>query len=106
MTTFFTSFWRRPCTRMGRWAVALASTFLLMLTVSVYILIPHNATLGQMGILLPVHGTLTLLSGLAAGATALLALLRRGERSWLVWLALVVGAWVVWFALAEIFFPH
>lgn len=106
MIPFFTSLWQRPHTRLGHWAVVLAIVFLVLMAVSSYLIIPHHATLGQMAMLLPLYGSLTLLSGLAAGATALLAVWRQGERSWLVWVALLVGAWVVWFALAEIFFPR
>ncbi len=44
--------------------------------------------------------------GLASGVTSLLAVLRRGERSWLVWLPLMPALWVIFMLLGELLYPH
>jgi len=56
--------------------------------------------------LLPFYGLGMLLCGLAAGVIALVALTRRGDRSWLVWLALLPGLSVLFIVLGECLVPH
>ena len=41
-----------------------------------------------------------------AGAVAVVAVLRKGERSILVWLPLVIGLLAALWAVAELLFPH
>lgn len=47
-----------------------------------------------------------LICGLTAGALALVALLRHGERSLVAWLALAPGLLALIFLLMELLFPH
>ena len=88
--------WRRvlslPQTRLGWWAIGLAS-------VSVVILI-HKLTAGFFEfralekLLEELIGWVLsawVLSGLAGGVVGLIAVLRRHERSWLVWVAMVMA---------------
>lgn len=93
-------FFNLPSTKLGWWAVALAFLFGLLNFI-------NSSLLGQVGIdqewlqaVLPVYGIFIMLCGLAAGATGLFAVIRRGERSWVVWLALVPGLFVL-FLLAD-----
>jgi len=47
-----------------------------------------------------------LLTGLAAGITGLIAIIRHHERSWLVGLAILPGLWVLFMLLGEFLVPH
>jgi len=55
---------------------------------------------------LPFYGIAMLACGLAAGIAGLIAVIRRGERSWLVWLALLPGLLVLFLVLGEFLVPH
>ena len=95
----------RPSTQLGRWSVALAGAFVLMIINSAVFMrlsgdVPWQATL------LPFYGITMILCALAAGIVALVAVIRQHERSWLVWLSLLVGLFVVVLLLGEFLFPH
>jgi hypothetical protein len=51
-------------------------------------------------------GFLMLLVGLAAGITALIAILRKHERSWLVWASLLPGVSTMVLLIGEFTIPH
>ena len=57
-------------------------------------------------VFLPYYGIGMLLCGLAAGIVGLIAIVRRGERSWLVWLSVLPGLLVSFFILGEFLAPH
>lgn len=56
--------------------------------------------------LLIFYGIVMLLVGLASGIVGLIAVIRRGERSWLVWLTTLLGLQVLIFLLGEFLVPH
>jgi len=56
--------------------------------------------------LLPFYGILMLSCGLAAGIVGLMAIIRRGERSFLVWLSLLPALFVLLLILGEFLVPH
>ena len=76
-----------PTTLLGRWAVALTATFLLLVLV---------------GTVVPRGGGLALACGLAAGIAALLAIVRARERALTVFAALGPFAFAVAFVVAEL----
>jgi hypothetical protein len=86
-----------PRTRLGVWAVRLLIAFAaLFLTLCVLV------AAGQRGVWLVSLVIPLFLSGLLAGATGAVAVVRRGERSVLVFLPLVVGILIAIFLLGEL----
>jgi hypothetical protein len=100
------SFWRRPGTRLGWWAVGLLIAYVVMSVINsaVFMRLPEDISWRQT--LLPFYGILMLLCGLAAGIVGLIALIRKQERSWLVWLSLLPGVSVLFMLLGEFLIPH
>ena len=100
------SFWKRPRTYPGWWAVGLAALFVVMiiLNATIFMRLSENTPL-QLS-LLPFYGIFMMLCGLAAGVIALIAILRNHERSWLVWLTLIPGVFTLLIILGEFLVPH
>jgi hypothetical protein len=100
------SFWRRPATRLGCWAVGLAAAFVVLNIVNsaVFMRLPEHVPWRQT--VLPFYGIFMLLCGLAAGVIGLIALIRKHERSWLVWLTILPGAFSLLLVLGEFLVPH
>ena len=95
-----TAMWRRvlslPKTRLGWWSVGLTAAFLLYLfalTMGVSVLEAENLS----GIGLFMFGVT-----LAAAATGLMAVLRRGERSILMIFPVFMGVSVLFFEVGEL----
>lgn len=99
------TFFAKPTTALGWWAVALLVSFVLMSATSAVV-----TTLWPDGswrlLIIPFLGIGTVLCGVATGLLALLAVTRRHERSWLVWLPLVVGVNVLFLIVGEFFVSH
>jgi hypothetical protein len=106
MTRSDSSFWRRPVTRLGWWAVGLLIAYVVMSVINsaVFMRLPEDISWRKT--LLPFYGILMLLCGLAAGIVGLIALIRKQERSWLVWLSLLPGVSVLFMLLGEFLIPH
>jgi hypothetical protein len=100
------TFWQRPGTKLGWWATGLLAVFLVMSIFNSAVLMQISAPAWMNQSLLPAYGILMILCGLASGVTALIALIRKHERSWLVWLALLPGAMIVFLLLGEFLVPH
>jgi len=56
--------------------------------------------------LLPFYGIFMMLFCLSTWIIGLIAVMRRGERSWLVWLTLLFGLLVLCLLLFELLVPH
>ncbi len=99
-------FLQRPATRLGWWALSLGIAFELMniLSTAIFMRLPESAPLRQT--FLPYYGILMILTGLASGVVALIALIKNRERSWLVWLALLPGVMAVVLLAGEFLLPH
>jgi len=109
MTTLSSSLWRRPGTRPGWWAVGLAAAFVVMFMINSTVFMPAYqgaANVWWRQTLLPFYGIFMMLCGLAAGVVALIALIRKHERSWLVWLTILPGAFMLFLILGEFLVPH
>jgi len=106
------SFWQRPGTRLGRWAVYLAGLFVLLFIINSAVFMPVFSTTRNSSItwfsqtVLPFYGIFMLLCGLAAGIVGLVAVIRQHERSWMVWLTILPGAFVLLLLLGELLVPH
>ncbi len=101
--------WQRPATRLGQWAVGLWALFVLLFIINSFVFMPageNPANEWWMHAYLPFYGIFMLLCGFASGVIGLIAVLRKGERSWLVWLTLLPGAWVIFMLLGEFLVPH
>jgi multisubunit Na+/H+ antiporter MnhB subunit len=85
------SFWKRPGTRLGWWAVGLAVA---------------GFVLGFAWSILPGGGLLGLLCGLVGGVLALIAVIRQHERSWLVFLSILSLVSALFFLIGEFLIPH
>ena len=96
----------RPSTGLGRWSVALGATFVVMSIINSTVFMPSESDAPWRHVFLPYYGIGMLLCGLAAGIVGLIAIVRRGERSWLVWLCVLPGLFVTCFVLGEFLSPH
>jgi hypothetical protein len=83
------SFFQRPHTREGWTGVVLASLFVAMFLI-VTLALDFFLELSRWIYYTYVGGLA--LSGLAAGITGLIAVIRKRDFSWLVWLAILSGA--------------
>ncbi len=82
--------WKRPSTRLGWWAVGLATAFAAILAFTVLVLLPtleEGPPVPGIQTFVALYVILMLLGALAAAACALVAMIQKRERSWLVWLA-------------------
>lgn len=104
------SFRSLPHTRLGRWAVSLAATFVILFIVNLAVFMPlfqyDTQEVAWRQVLLPIYGIVTMLSGLAAGVVGVIAIVRQRERSWLIWLILLPSAFAFFFVIGEFLFPH
>lgn len=91
MKTMSGHFLGLPGTQLGWWAVGLAAASMVLIPAWSFLL--GGAWLG-------------LICGLAGAVCALVAIIRRHERSWLVWLTLLPGLSVIFFFVGEFLFPH
>jgi hypothetical protein len=100
------SIWHLPGTRLGWWAVGLATAFVVMFIINstVFMQLPGNAPWQQ--IVLPFYGILMVLCGLSTGVVGLIAVIRKHERSWLAWLTILPGALMLFLLLGEFLVPH
>jgi hypothetical protein len=80
---------KRPSTRQGWWAVAMAALFVILYLINSQVFGPATKVDPMNEVVLPMIGTWMIVCGLAAGIAGLVAVLRQGERSWLVWLAML-----------------
>jgi hypothetical protein len=96
----------RPITRLGRWSVGLAATFLALFIINSTVFMPSTVLIPWREVILPFYGIAMLSCGLAAGIVGLIAVIRQRERSWLVWLTMLPGLFVLFFILGEFLVPH
>jgi hypothetical protein len=86
--------------------VRLGAAFLIMFIINSAVFMPSTSDAPWRHVLLPFYGIAMLLCGLAAGVMGVIAIARRGERSWLVWLCLLPGLFVAFLLLGEFLVPH
>jgi len=95
-----------PSTKLGRWSVALAATFVALFIINATVFMPSTVEVPWRQTVLPFYGIAMMACGLAAGIVGLISLVRQHEHSWLVWLALLPGLMVVALVLGEFLVPH
>jgi len=100
------AFLSMPSTRLGWWSVGLSGTFVLLMIINGTVFMNPAGDDPWWRMVLPFYGIGMMGCGLAAGIVALVAVLRRHERSWLVFLPVLAGLFVVAFLLGEILVPH
>jgi len=86
-----------PRTRLGLWAIRFLIAF-----AALFVTLSTLVAVGQRGVWLVSLVIPLFLAGLLAGATAVVAIVRRGERSVLVFLPLVVGIVIAIFLVGEL----
>ena len=110
MSASVNSFWGRPSTPLGRWAVVLAVIFVALFIINSAVFMPrfgYNTQQTELErALLIGYGIVMMLCGLASGVVGLIAILRRHERSWMVWMVLLPSAFAFIFIIGEFLFPH
>jgi hypothetical protein len=89
-----------PRTRLGLWAVRFLIAFAVF-----FVTLCALVAAGQRGVWLVSLVVPLFLFGLLAGATAAVAVVRRGERAVLVFLPLIVGLLVAFFLVGELIGP-
>jgi pyrimidine-specific ribonucleoside hydrolase len=101
------SFWKRPATRLGWWAVGLAAASVALLVAGVVVVAQLDKT--QPGpwieVGFPLYFYSMLLCALAGAVLGLIAVIWKRERSWLAWLALLPGAFALMPAASQVVFP-
>ena len=90
-----------PSTQLGWWSVGLAAAFVVLLIINAAVFLPSPGVVPWREAMV---GIGLLACGIGGGAVALIALIRRHERSWLVWLALLTGLFVL-FMIGEFLVP-
>ncbi len=85
----------RPRTKIGGWAVWLSTAFLALYLINSLVLFFLKDDKTWVFGILPIYSLLMMPLGLAGGFLALLAIVRRDNRSRLVWLALLVGLYAL-----------
>ncbi|MBX7235535.1 MAG: hypothetical protein K1X65_14205 [Caldilineales bacterium] len=96
----------RPSTRLGWEAVALAAVFAVLFVVNAAVLMPTPDVLARERAFRIAYGVAMLACGLTAGLLALVAVIRRHERSWLVGFTLIFGLMLLALILGEFLIPH
>ena len=91
-----------PKTHLGWFSVGLAATFVVLFTVNAAVFLPAPGIVPWREAFV---GIVLLLCAIGGGIAALIALIRRHERSALVWLALLPGLFVI-FMIGEALTPH
>lgn len=98
-------FFSKPKTKLGVWSVALTVIFLVMMTINNAVLMGLPENLRWRPFLIG-YSFVLIGCGLAAGIVALLALVRKHERSWMVWLPILAGLFVLFLLTGEFLVPH
>ena len=93
MQTKFSDFRSLPATVLGKRAMWVSLSFLLLF-------VPKYA-LG-----LPVPAMLIMAIGIVGGVMTLLALAWKRDLSWVLWLLALPGLFAILFSLGELLFPH
>ncbi|MBI5351537.1 MAG: hypothetical protein HZB50_02740 [Chloroflexi bacterium] len=97
------SMWK-PSTKLGRWSVGLAITFIVLFLINgAFMSFRSNAPWQQ--VVLPFYGIFMMLCGLAAGLVGLTAILRQHERSLPVWLTILPLLFMLFLLLGEFLGP-
>ncbi|HET7270445.1 MAG TPA: hypothetical protein VFI90_05095 [Rubrobacter sp.] len=91
-----------PGTRLGWYSVGLAATFVVLFIVNAAVLLPAPGVVAWREALV---GIALLLCALGGEVAALIALVRRHERSALVWLAMLPGLFVLFLLIGEFLVP-
>lgn len=99
-------FFSRPTTRLGWRAVGLGAAFVVLFLFNALVLMRVQSEAIWLRAIMILYGWTMLACGLGCGLYSLIAILRRGERSWMVWLPLLAGAWVVVMLVGELLLPH
>ena len=94
-----------PATRLGRWAVGLGATFVVLFLINSFVFMPSTSDAPWRHIVLPFYGLFMAACGLASGVAGLIAVIRKHERSWMVWLTLLPGALMLFLILGEFLGP-
>jgi len=97
-----------PKSRLGKWAVYLIITFILLMVVF-QLLVASGQRGGETfldNLLLTIPMFLAGICGISALITGLISVIRSKERSILVFLASLLGLCVLGFVLGEIIVPH
>jgi hypothetical protein len=99
-------FWQRPKSKLGWWAVGLGLSYLVFYIADMIIIGMRSSLPGTNRVVMMNFGFVMLLLGLAAGVVALIAILKKRERSWAVWLALLPGISCLLLLIGEFVVPH
>lgn len=99
-------FWQRPKSKLGWWAVGLGLGYLVFYIANMVIMGLRSSLPETNRVVMINFGFVMLLLGLAAGVVALIAILKKHERSWAVWLALLTGVSTLFLIIGEFAIPH
>ncbi|PKQ37774.1 MAG: hypothetical protein CVT59_05765 [Actinobacteria bacterium HGW-Actinobacteria-1] len=100
-----------PTSKVGRVSMWLALAFVVLFAINSFVFMPlgrsTNAAYNVFSQrVLPFYGVGMLLCGVAAGSVALLAIIKKRERSLVLWLALFPLAFTIFLLLGEFLVPH
>jgi len=94
-----------PSTRLGWWAVGLATAFIVLFITNNAVLVPFSWVIPWRQLRIS-YGMFMMLVGFVSGIVGLVAITRLHERSWLVWCTILPTLFVLLFVLGEFLFPH
>lgn len=94
-------FFALPSTKLGWWAVWVAVAFVVLFAVNVLVIMPTSENAAWWRAILPFYGIAMIGCGIGSGVVALVAIVRKRERSWLVWLPLIPAAMMLFLIVGE-----
>ncbi len=106
MKTTASHFLESPHTRIGRWAAGLGVAFIILFLLNGAVFMQPTFNPPWAHTVMPFYGLLMLLCGLGAGASSLIAVINRHERSWVLWLMILPGVLMLFLIVGEFIYPH
>jgi hypothetical protein len=95
-----------PKTKLGWWAVGLTAAFLALLGINMAVFVPVEVPATLSAVVLPAFVTTIVLTGIAGGIVALLAVILRHERSLVLWICMLIGLFLVGAVLLQVLSPQ
>jgi ATP/ADP translocase len=95
-----------PVTRHGWWAIGLMALYTVLSILNMAVFMRETFSEQVTRTILPFYGIFMLLCGIACAIIALVAIIRKKERSILVWICLLPGLFVLFLVFGELLFPH
>ncbi len=96
----------KPVSQSGKTAAWLLLLFFIMFLFNGVMFMPVLSGIPYQEMILPYYGIAMLLVGITSSVFGLIALIKKGDRSWLVWVSILPCIFVIFLLLGEFLIPH